>query len=353
MAESVFDELERGLGDPAFVLFFQQQCESWVAFYREQSAAIARINSQLERLIRPTTEEGIDSRERIGACIRGCSEILFGSPPNGRSATSLQAAMRTALNLEAVGRPKTPRQRMLVNLFKDIRDQECDLDGMTIYEALHPLESDPNYVLATKTDPDGSLVTIDRLRMDSRCLITALWVRRELGSTELLVSDPRKLSFDECPILATLTIADDHIRPKSERKRKRLNAIASSCLNAFREAHPPADTMTVDDLRSRTNEPGESTEDDSPAEIDVEYVASPTGQRDKWIYEKREAGSKNPEVIEELSKIFASRGWEHLTTTKSISSAVNRWVQRAGAKPLKPDKGGRPRKQNREAKTAK
>lgn len=67
-------------------------------------------------------------------------------------------------------------------------------------------------------------------------------------------------------------------------------------------------------------------------------------QRDKWIYEKRKAKKRNPQIIEELGRIFAEKSWEPITTNQAIRDAVNRYIRNTGAPALPNSKGGRPKR---------
>ncbi len=75
-----------------------------------------------------------------------------------------------------------------------------------------------------------------------------------------------------------------------------------------------------------------------------EWLDSPIGQRDKWIYEKRKKGVKNQQVIEELEKVFAKKMWSPIATTQGIRDSVSRYRYFTGEPELPNRKGGRPLK---------
>lgn len=88
-------------------------------------------------------------------------------------------------------------------------------------------------------------------------------------------------------------------------------------------------------------------------EMRFEYIRSALGQRDQFVYEKRNCGMRNPQVIAELEKIFSVKGWELLTTPQGIRDAVKRWCINTGASPISNVVGGRPKSRNHQVKNAK
>lgn len=86
-----------------------------------------------------------------------------------------------------------------------------------------------------------------------------------------------------------------------------------------------------------------------PTERDAQqgYSDRREEDRDKWIYEKRKANWKNQEILDELERIAAQKGWRPLTSAAALRDAEYRYVRRTSAESLPPNRGGRPRKKNR------
>lgn len=99
----------------------------------------------------------------------------------------------------------------------------------------------------------------------------------------------------------------------------------------------------VESVTARRATPGRFHEE---IPLPASYSDRAMFERDRWIYEKRQAGMKNPQVIEELQEICAERGWDPITTNEAVRRAVSRYCHGTGD-PLLVDKGGRPRTRNR------
>jgi hypothetical protein len=72
------------------------------------------------------------------------------------------------------------------------------------------------------------------------------------------------------------------------------------------------------------------------------YTCKNMEARDRFIYERKKEGLLNHVIIEDLRK-KSKKNWELLTTDKSITNAVKRYIMLTNAPALRPSQGGRPK----------
>ncbi|MEM6473337.1 MAG: hypothetical protein AAF802_27510 [Planctomycetota bacterium] len=253
---SVYEQLISGLEDPDFVTFFQQKCRSWVAFYRG-------ITKQILELELPELRSRITKYDRQ----------LFGRDSGGNPVTTMQHAVfrvEEKLRLKSENQQYEGFTRQDLKMLYVIRgaketQDHCEQLILSNCEDVAQIEEDPNYTLATRIDPRGSIVTMDDLRLDTKCVITALWIRQKSGRTDLLVSNPSQLELDgtgECRLLLMLAALDDQIGRERDRDHLKLEEIAKCCIREFRQlpsvndADDETSLMTLKRLIEKMNPSG-------------------------------------------------------------------------------------------------
>ncbi len=249
MNDSVYDQLTAGLDDCDFVAFFQRQCKSWMAFWGAQT-------SRIKDLQVPEARARYEKYQRH----------FFGRDETGQPTTLLQKAVASILDKQNRGVEfntgdtiSRGESRALKAL--DLMGERMDQDFHAIQsgmESISQIKDDPNYLLEVGTDLAGRVVTMDDLRMDTKCLVTALWVRRESGRSELLHSGPSPRLLDEtsdCHHLAMLAAIDDQLGQERYHKRKKLNEIAKCCINGYLRTHPDAEIIAADGQPNSSNRP--------------------------------------------------------------------------------------------------
>ena len=263
----VLDDLLACRSDQNFVEFFNKQVETWVSEYRSQ---IERIR-HLEQKIRPNEKQARSDKIELSKQLAKMLDYLAqDGPQKGSLAEQFRTALtknRTLKHLQSIQQrfdqdieeldPElmsvlssgiqshrlTNRDRMLIWLHDDLQEMQQILDGQEWYDEIYSITTDPNSALATKIDFADATVTMDRLRLDTKCLIVGLWVRRKVGCTKLLSVDASDVSFDGssgCKVLATLGSLDDWSTGLEIHDPDRLNEIGRECLRAYSEKHPHA-----------------------------------------------------------------------------------------------------------------
>ncbi|SMP65575.1 hypothetical protein SAMN06265222_10998 [Neorhodopirellula lusitana] len=295
--QATFHSLTEAARDKGFVKYVRDGVSSWAQWYQSKLSEIHTLN---------TERQSID----------------------GVATLRVLVSQRDAIEDEQEQRADRSITLNDVGLSPDDYKRVCDID-----ERIAEIENNPDFILTSGKNNLGLKIDVRTLNGETRCVLTAMHYYREHGSSSLLVADHSRLEvvcdneLHTCEdlvgrVIGTLLIMDQ-VSPVKGRY-KRINVIVESVLN---------------DWGNQVGEPHDDTDHNSAAV----YLASELGQRDHFIYRKRKEGLDNRKVIDELSKIFAEKRWEPITTPQGIRDAIKRYCIKTKAPQLTRNKSGRPR----------